>query len=420
MSWNESKRSNVVFNRNERSPCNCGWEVRFGYGVAVTLAIFEAKRFFMLILEIFAEWQIIRFAGGLQPVVFTLVNVSVGLPTALITVRSIRDRKVPRCCAETRRSLKCLLIAIAICAILNAATLVSIGYHISVRQESLIDIFNNSMRLYVSTASYKYAIDEIQFIFQCCGHTSYADWFQFDWQGVDYASREEMAAQSRISDEEYRDRGVPFSCCDLRAMSPCEHTEIQGNDVKTINTNGCAQVMSPVLLRIVIVAYVMTSTLVIIQIFLAFLISKIIRRLLCGTCRLYQPPEAFANDSSSVSLDSTSSETDGRYTSTSPSNVDRRTPLETKKKPDKSRKRKIKRATPSSSSSSTRRVQAKNKAREEAEASSSATESSSPVNKPPSSGRTRGIILGAAKIRPSTHEEHTIRKKLILTGPGKE
>ncbi|XP_076382922.1 uncharacterized protein LOC117221206 isoform X2 [Megalopta genalis] len=260
MSWNESKRSNVVFNRNERSPCNCGWEVRFGYGVAVTLAIFEAKRFFMLILEIFAEWQIIRFAGGLQPVVFTLVNVSVGLPTALITVRSIRDRKVPRCCAETRRSLKCLLIAIAICAILNAATLVSIGYHISVRQESLIDIFNNSMRLYVSTASYKYAIDEIQFIFQCCGHTSYADWFQFDWQGVDYASREEMAAQSRISDEEYRDRGVPFSCCDLRAMLPCEHTEIQGNDVKTINTNGCAQVMSPVLLRIVIVAYVMTST----------------------------------------------------------------------------------------------------------------------------------------------------------------
>ena len=71
---------------------------------------------------------------------------------------------------------------IAICAIMNAATIVSIGYHISVRQETLIDIFNNSMHLYASTASHKYAIDEIQFIFQCCGHSSYADWFLFDWQ----------------------------------------------------------------------------------------------------------------------------------------------------------------------------------------------------------------------------------------------
>lgn len=91
MSNNEKNRKcNVVLKKNVRLPCSCGWEVRFDYGVAVTLAIFEAKRFFMLILEIFAEWQIIRFAGGLRPVIFTLVNVSLGMPTALITVRSIR------------------------------------------------------------------------------------------------------------------------------------------------------------------------------------------------------------------------------------------------------------------------------------------------------------------------------------------
>lgn len=65
---------------------------------------------------------------------------------------------------------------------MNAATLVSIGYHMNVRQETLIDIFNNSMQLYVSASSYKYALDEIQFIFQCCGHSSYTDWFLFDWQ----------------------------------------------------------------------------------------------------------------------------------------------------------------------------------------------------------------------------------------------
>ncbi|XP_012145230.1 uncharacterized protein LOC100880085 [Megachile rotundata] len=397
MSSNEScQRSNVVYRKKTRVPCNCGWEVRFGYGVAVTLAIFEAKRFFMLILEIFAEWQIIRFAGGLRPVIFTLINVSLGLPTALITVRSIRARKVPRCCAETKRTLKCLLIAITVCAIMNATTLVSIGYHMNVRQEALIDIFNSSMRLYARAASYKYAIDEVQFIFQCCGHSSYADWFLFDWQGVDYASREEMAAQSPISDEEYRDRGVPFSCCSLRAMAPCEHNDIDG-DVKTINTNGCAEVVSPVLLRIVIVAYVMTSTLVIIQVFLGFLITKIIRKLLCGTCRFYHFPKMFANESSTTSLDETSSETEKR-SSSSPSNWE---PGEKTKRPDKRRRKNMKR--------SMKYVRAKNKTSTKYES----YYSSSPMESSPVHGNTR---RDAARIKPSIHEEHTVFKKRTLDG----
>ncbi|XP_003696467.1 uncharacterized protein LOC100867021 [Apis florea] len=398
MSSNEgSRKSNIVFKKNARVPCNCGWEVRFGYGVAVTLAIFEAKRFFMLILEIFAEWQIIRFAGGLRPVVFTLTNVSLGLPTALITVRNIRKRKVPHCCAKKRRTLQCLLIVIAICAIMNAATIVSIGYHISVRQETLIDIFNNSMHLYASTASHKYAIDEIQFIFQCCGHSSYADWFLFDWQGVDYASREEMAIHSPISDEEYRDKSVPFSCCNLHAMSPCEHTQISENDIRTINMNGCVEVMSPVILRIVIVAYVMTSTLVIIQFFLAFLISKMIRKLLCGTCRMYRFPKSFANESTSASLDSSSSETE-RRSSTSSSNWESRHA----KKRDK-RKRVDKQV-------STKSISFKRKDSLKRDLNTS----SSPFDSSPKSGKrsTRfNKIFGAARIKPSAHEQHTISKK---------
>lgn len=82
-----------------------------------------------------------------------------------------------------------------------------------------------------------------------------------------------MTGQSRISDEDYRDRSVPFSCCNLRVMTPCMHTEM--TDDKTINVNGCAAAISPILLRIVIVAYVMTSTLIIIQVLLAFLITRV-------------------------------------------------------------------------------------------------------------------------------------------------
>lgn len=82
-----------------------------------------------------------------------------------------------------------------------------------------------------------------------------------------------MARQSHVSDEDYRDRSVPFSCCNLRVTAPCIHMEM--TDDETINVNGCAAVISPILLRIVIVAYVMTSTLIIIQVLLAFLITKV-------------------------------------------------------------------------------------------------------------------------------------------------
>lgn len=82
-----------------------------------------------------------------------------------------------------------------------------------------------------------------------------------------------MEEQSGISDEDYRDRAVPFSCCDLHAAPPCMHTEM--TDDKTINVNGCAEVIRPILLRIVVVAYIMTGTLIVIQTLLAFLIVRV-------------------------------------------------------------------------------------------------------------------------------------------------
>ncbi|XP_070160356.1 uncharacterized protein [Polyergus mexicanus] len=263
-----------IYRKN--TSCTCGWDVKFGYSVAYTLAVFEAKRLLVIALEIFAEWQVIQFAGGFQPVVLISAEVILGLPCALITVRTIRRRNLPSFRVKTKLMLKCLLIIIIMCTAMNTATLASIGYRVSVRQKTLVDVFNTSMRLYVSVASYKYAIDEIQFVLQCCGHTSYTDWFLFDWQKVDYASREEMAGQNRISDEDYRDLGVPFSCCNSHVVAPCMHMQI--TDDKTINVNGCAEVISPILLRIVIVAYVMTSTLIIIQVLLVFLITRMVCR----------------------------------------------------------------------------------------------------------------------------------------------
>ncbi|XP_043485391.1 uncharacterized protein LOC122513188, partial [Polistes fuscatus] len=266
----------IIFKKRIQTiACNCGWEGRFVYGVSLTLAIFEMKRFFMLLLEIIAEWQVIRFAGGLRPVLLTLLDIIVGLPTAILIVRIIRKYKIPQCNIKPKKLLKFLLLIITTCVVLNIVTLISIGYHISVKKETLVNLFNASMHFYANMASYKYAIDELQFVFQCCGHSSYTDWFLFDWQMVDYAPRDEMIYETRISDEEYRNRGVPFSCCSLRSMTPCIHSEMMDKDIKSINENGCAEVISPVLIRIVVIAYVMTSTLIVTQALLAYLIARV-------------------------------------------------------------------------------------------------------------------------------------------------
>ncbi|KAI4490358.1 hypothetical protein M0802_010735 [Mischocyttarus mexicanus] len=146
----------IIFKKRIKTiACNCGWEGRFIYGVSLTLAIFEMKRFFMLLLEIIAEWQVIRFAGGLRPVLLTLLDIIVGLPTAILAVRIIRN------------------------------------------------------------------------------------------------------------------------CCSLRSMTPCIHSEMIDKDIKSINENGCAEVISPVLIRIVVIAYVMTSTLIVTQALLAYLITRV-------------------------------------------------------------------------------------------------------------------------------------------------
>lgn len=64
-------------------------------------------------------------------------------------------------------------------------TLVSIGFNVSVKKKSIKKVFNTSMHLYITsdpTESDKYTLDLIQFDLQCCGHSSYTDWFHLNWQ----------------------------------------------------------------------------------------------------------------------------------------------------------------------------------------------------------------------------------------------
>lgn len=81
-----------------------------------------------------------------------------------------------------KRALKCLLILIIICILMNILTLVAICYNVSVKEPTLVNIFNNSMNHYIINESDKFIVDEIQFDLQCCGHSNYNDWFRIKWQ----------------------------------------------------------------------------------------------------------------------------------------------------------------------------------------------------------------------------------------------
>ncbi|XP_024936339.1 peripherin-2-like [Cephus cinctus] len=131
------------------------------------------------------------------------------------------------------------------------------------------------MRLYSSSAEWRRKLDLLQFDLQCCGSLSYVDWFLFDWQNSDYGPRDETETQDRISDEEYRTRAVPFSCCNLKAMLPCVHYQMTDSDLSSINTKGCATPLGNTVFRKVFVGSAMTALLIMTQVLLTFLLAKI-------------------------------------------------------------------------------------------------------------------------------------------------
>ncbi|XP_033228356.1 peripherin-2-like isoform X3 [Belonocnema kinseyi] len=265
LSTSNSARNNQIYSKPYCSLCNCEWEMKIAHGLAVSLAILEAKRLFLLALEMIVESAVLLFSGGIKPLIFSFVDGFLGFPCALAVVYSIRKRQNQPCYSKVKILMKYVGLIIVMCAVLNMATLASIGYHVSVRQRTVTNVFNTSMHLYVTTDSYKINLDQIQIEFQCCGHTSYADWFFFDWQRVDYATTEVMD----------NDRGVPFSCCKYNSLLPCIHVQMSEADVKTINVHGCSKILNQVLIRIVVFGYIMTSMLIITQGILLYFIAKI-------------------------------------------------------------------------------------------------------------------------------------------------
>ncbi|XP_031785166.1 CD63 antigen isoform X4 [Nasonia vitripennis] len=253
------------------------WETRFGCWAAVSLTVLEVKRLLLLTLEMLLNSRAIRFAGALMPIIFTFVDVGLGFPAAVAAVYAIRQHKVRPCQPKIKRALRRVLLSLTVCAILNVATLALIGLYVNGNASLVEKMLRASMKAYAKNAYYKVSIDELQLDLQCCGFSSYSDWFVLDWQvNVDYADSDEG--------EPVNEESVPFSCCDRRAMMPCIHMEMRASDERTVNARGCADIISRILFKIAVVGYTMTALIVSTQILMIVFFVRIIQRVLPEIC----------------------------------------------------------------------------------------------------------------------------------------
>ncbi|KAJ8670247.1 hypothetical protein QAD02_001506 [Eretmocerus hayati] len=265
-----NKKKIKIYGRNE-------WSSRIGCCAALSLGILELKRLLLLSVELVLEAHPLSFVGALPPLIASFADAGLGLPIALAALIAIRRHHTRPCYPKTKPALRRISLGLLICMVLNVGTLVLLWYSVSVSTETLKTALRTSMELYASRASAKNIIDEIQLELQCCGFSSYVDWFAFDWQ-VSETTEDEMAM------DEYGVRSVPYSCCNRQTLSPCLHTDMSRDDARTVNVRGCAAILATILVKVAIVGYSMTGLIIFTQIVVIVILIRIIRRIIPEIC----------------------------------------------------------------------------------------------------------------------------------------
>ncbi|XP_036590191.1 photoreceptor outer segment membrane glycoprotein 2-like [Trichosurus vulpecula] len=104
-------------------------------------------------------------------------------------------------------------------------------------EESLYLGLREAVRFYKDTdipgrCFLKKAIDVLQIQFQCCGNSSFRDWFEIQWISARYlnmASREVVDRLKNNIDGKFLVDGVPFSCCNPNSPRPCIQHQLTNN-----------------------------------------------------------------------------------------------------------------------------------------------------------------------------------------------
>lgn len=87
-----------------------------------------------------------------------------------------------------------------------------------------------SMRRYRDNITMKQTIDKLQSHYECCGDTSYTDWFRLSWVPLEFVDTSDPYVRAYVhSRSGYKSDDVPFSCCDSASRRPCIRQFIHDN-----------------------------------------------------------------------------------------------------------------------------------------------------------------------------------------------
>ncbi|KAK4876685.1 hypothetical protein RN001_009191 [Aquatica leii] len=123
-------------------------------------------------------------------------------------------------------------LTISVTATLHLIAL-SLAIYALIKSGKLDDEFKRLMKLYDGKISYKILVDNIQFVFQCCGGSSYHDWFQI-------SNTKSSTKTVLLKEEGEAYTSVPFSCCSKYVSAPCDFRDLEFGS-GTISKEGCGR-----------------------------------------------------------------------------------------------------------------------------------------------------------------------------------
>ncbi|PSN33634.1 hypothetical protein C0J52_14258 [Blattella germanica] len=142
----------------------------------------------------------------------------------------------------------------AVFGIILTALLPNVARNIN---QQLKNSLYRGMGQYLDDPTWKRTFDKVQSEMECCGTLSYTDWHRASWIKLDFLRQESHTVKQ--ADGRVLPPVVPWSCCNPKVLYPCFHDILQQKrsfkewreehktTVDSLYTEGCLEVLKPIL-----------------------------------------------------------------------------------------------------------------------------------------------------------------------------
>ncbi|XP_067130094.1 photoreceptor outer segment membrane glycoprotein 2-like [Centruroides vittatus] len=205
--------------------------IHFGFGIYVLTAIQKIAHL------VSKEYDTSNL--GLIILIFNGVQMMVYLFSIAVNFRCSKKNHV----SKSKRFYLPLIFVLFVFIWLNLAYMIILHQHNGEIIYQVKKGMTQALDNYCTKLSNKIQIDRLQFHYKCCGVSDHQDWLLSFWYPLQlvsperkrkddkfvelYSTAESISEKNKIfMDPELNTRGVPFSCCNPRVLSPCYHKHV--------------------------------------------------------------------------------------------------------------------------------------------------------------------------------------------------